>query len=67
MRACWQRLATERSYSPTRPSAPFQSTVLACEPHRALIEEQLRLKRNFMAIYQDFGDFWPRVLAPTEN
>ena len=28
----------------------------ACEPHRAFIEAQLRLKRNFMAIYQDLVD-----------
>lgn len=28
----------------------------ACEPHRAWIEEQLRLKRNAQAIYQDLVD-----------
>jgi len=28
----------------------------ACEPHRAFIEEQLRLKRNAMAIYQELVD-----------
>lgn len=28
----------------------------ACEPHRAFIEAQLRLRRNFMAIYQDLVD-----------
>jgi transposase len=28
----------------------------ACEPHRVFIEEQLRLKRNAMAIYQELVD-----------
>lgn len=27
-----------------------------CEPHRAFIEAQLRLKRNAMAVYQDLVD-----------
>jgi hypothetical protein len=29
---------------------------LACEPHRAFITEQLRLRRNYTAIYQDLVD-----------
>lgn len=32
------------------------STVSACEPHRAFIEAQLRLRRNAMSIYQDLVD-----------
>lgn len=31
-------------------------SVSACAPHRAFIEEQLRLRRNAMAIYQDLVD-----------
>ena len=72
IRAYGQRLDTERSNSPgvatgsepqtpppphpPRPPAVVGPTVSACEPHRAFIEEQLRLKRNFMAIYQDLVD-----------
>jgi transposase len=41
---------------PPRPPAQAGQTVSACEPHRAFIEEQLRLRRNFMAIYQDLVD-----------
>jgi transposase len=41
---------------PPRPPAPLPTSVSACEPHRAFIEAQLRLKRNFMAIYQDLVD-----------
>jgi transposase len=45
---------------PPRPpaSAPVAATVTAsaCEPHRAFIEAQLRLRRNAMAIYQDLVD-----------
>jgi transposase len=45
---------------PPRPpaSAPVTTTVTAsaCEPHRAFIEAQLRLRRNAMAIYQDLVD-----------
>jgi len=32
------------------------ASVSACEPHRAFIEAQLRLRRNAMAIYQDLVD-----------
>ena len=68
IRAVQMRLAAERSNSsgvatgppaqtpPPRPPAAVQPTVSACEPHRAFIEAQLRLKRNFMAIYQDLVD-----------
>jgi transposase len=41
---------------PPRPPAVAPPSVSACEPHRAFIEAQLRLKRNFMAIYQDLVD-----------
>lgn len=39
---------------PRPPASP--ATVSACEPHRAFIEAQLRLRRNAMAIYQDLVD-----------
>ena len=38
---------------PPRPPTSAVVTASACEPHRTFIEAQLRLKRNFMAIYQD--------------
>jgi transposase len=39
------------------PSAtPVAATASACEPHRAFVEAQLRLRRNAMAIYQDLVD-----------
>jgi transposase len=68
IRAYSQRLTAERSNSPgvatgserqtpaPRPPTLVEQTVSACEPHRAFIEGQLRLKRNFMAIYQDLVD-----------
>lgn len=68
IRAYGQRLAAERSNSPgvatgsepqtppPRPPAVVALSVSACEPNRTFIEEQLRLKRNFMAIYQDLVD-----------
>lgn len=39
---------------PPRPPAPLLTS--ACEDHREFIEAQLRLKRNFTAIYQDLVD-----------
>ena len=41
---------------PPRPPAQAKLTTSNCEPHRAFIEAQLRLKRNYMAIYQDLVD-----------
>jgi transposase len=41
---------------PPRPPASAVVTASACEPHRAFIEAQLRLRRNAMAIYQDLVD-----------
>lgn len=47
---------------PPRPSAPREGPPKharsACEPHRQWIEEQLRLGRNAMAIYQDLVERW---------
>lgn len=46
---------------PPRPSAfeeGRQKTLSACEPHRQWIEEQLRLGRNAMAIYQDLVELF---------
>lgn len=68
IRACWQRLTAERANSPgvatgslvqiPPPWAPasLAMTVSACEPHRAFIEGQVRLRRNATAIYQDLVD-----------
>jgi transposase len=41
---------------PPRPPAQANLTVSNCEPYRAFIEAQLRLKRNYMSIYQDLVD-----------
>lgn len=41
---------------PPWPPAQRGSTVSACEPHRAFIEAQVRLRRNATAIYQDLVD-----------
>ena len=38
---------------PPRPPAPDTGPHSLCEPHRAFIEEQLRLRRNYTAIYQE--------------
>jgi transposase len=41
---------------PSRPASPDRQSTSACEPHRAFIQAQLRLHRNFTAIYQDLVD-----------
>ncbi len=41
---------------PPQPAAAARVTTSTCEPHREFIESQLRLKRNYMAIYQDLVD-----------
>jgi transposase len=43
---------------PPRPPVPTAAagTVSSCEPHRAFIEEQVRRRRNAMAIWQDLVD-----------
>lgn len=41
---------------PPRPPAPSRQMSSACEPHRLFIQAQLRLHRNFTAIYQDLVD-----------
>lgn len=41
---------------PPWPPTPTTVADSLCEPHRAFIEAQLRLKRNAMAIYQDLVD-----------
>lgn len=41
---------------PPRPPAIATVSPSACEPHRAFITEQLRLRRNYTAIYQDLVD-----------
>ena len=47
---------SELQIPPPCPPAVAQPSVSACEPHSEFIEAQLRLKRNFMAIYQDLVD-----------
>lgn len=42
--------------SPLTAVAAASASASACEPHRAFIEAQLRLRRNAMAIYQDLVD-----------
>ncbi|SFB13867.1 Transposase [Collimonas sp. OK607] len=42
--------------TPPRPPTISSGPVSACEPHRAFIEAQLRLRRNYTAIYQDLVD-----------
>lgn len=41
---------------PPRPPTPTAVGSSSCEPHRAFIEAQLRLRRNAIAIYQDLVD-----------
>ena len=41
---------------PPRPPAPQLGPHSLCEPHRAFIEAQLGLRRNYTAIYQDLVD-----------
>jgi hypothetical protein len=41
---------------PPRPPASDTGPLSLCEPHRAFIEAQLRLRRNYTAIYQDLVD-----------
>jgi len=60
--------AAAQQIPPPRPPAPSPAvapavtptavapTASACEPHRAFIEAQLRLRRNAVAIYQDLVD-----------
>lgn len=48
-------LACEQIPPPRPPTSPLL-TSSACEPHRAFIEAQLRLRRNATAIYQDLVD-----------
>lgn len=67
IRAYQQRFEAERANSPgvatglaaqIPPPRPPASVVTpsACEPHRAFIQAQVRLRRNAMAIYQDLVD-----------
>ena len=41
---------------PPRPPAIASGSSSACEPHRAFIEAQLHLRRNYTSIYQDLVD-----------
>lgn len=50
------RVATGGSVEIPPPRPPAQTALSACEPHREFIEAQLRLRRNYTAIYQDLVD-----------
>jgi transposase len=68
IRALEKRFAAEQANSPgvatgsasqippPRPSGPNRQSISACEPYREFIQAQLRLRRNFTAIYQDMVD-----------
>jgi transposase len=43
-------------WPPALPAFVVAATVSACEPHREFIEAQLRLRRNYTAIYQSLVD-----------
>ncbi len=47
---------TDCQIPPPRPPAAMPVSPSACEPHRVFITEQLRLRRNYTAIYQDLVD-----------
>ncbi len=46
----------EAQIPPPRPPALVAGPDSLCEPHRTFIEAQLRLRRNYTAIYQDLVD-----------
>jgi transposase len=48
--------AVASQVTPPWPPAPASAATSLCEPHRAFIDAQLRLRRNAMAIYQDLVD-----------
>lgn len=66
IRALKQRLVIEQSNSPgvttgevnqiPPPRPPEANRLSECEPYREFIQSQLRLRRNFTAIYQDMVD-----------
>jgi len=43
---------------PRPPEKASKQSVSACEPHREFIQEQLKLRRNYTAIYQDLVDIY---------
>ena len=45
-----------RQIPPPRPPGLGRPSSSACEPHRDFIQAQLRLRRNFTAVYQDLVD-----------
>ena len=68
IRGLERRFATEQANSPRvatgsagqipplLPPGPDRQSTSACKPHRAFIQAQLALRRNFTAIYQDLVD-----------
>ena len=68
IRGVAQRLAGEQSNSPGMATGPVnqipppwppgssRKSASACEPHREFIQTQMRLRRNFTAVYQDLVD-----------
>jgi len=43
---------------PRPPEKASKQSVSACEPYREFIQEQLKLRRNYTAIYQDLVDIY---------
>ena len=50
------RVATGSAIQIPPPRPPARASPSACEPYRSSITEQLRLRRNYTAIYQDLVD-----------
>ena len=53
---CFPVYPVGRSNSPTPATGTGKQSSSECEPHRAFIQAQLQLRRNFTAIYQDLFD-----------
>jgi hypothetical protein len=43
---------------PPRPPGPGRQSISACEPHRAFIQAQLQIRRNFNAILREVNRIW---------
>ena len=50
--------AVDQIPPPRPPDQASQPSVSACEPYREFIQEQLTLRRNYTAIYQDLVDIY---------
>ena len=50
--------STDQIPPPRPPEKASKQSVSACEPYREFIQEQLKLRRNYTAIYQDLVDIY---------